>query len=158
MKKQSKLLALILLACIFFFSGTAISATLQRIVIPYTVIKTNWWTGLAIHNESESSATYHIIFIDENGQYISGNCFEVPPFCIKKGVIQEFATPLQLNGYYSIHIWNIESPSEPFSATLFMGNNAANEGFGFDTFRSHDFETSALVQCIPIPFEGIIIQ
>jgi hypothetical protein len=139
------------LAFILFFSfiisdssfGIMFTVTAQRIIIPYTTVSEKWWSGLAIHNESNAAHTYYVGFYDEDGTELFGKCVTIAPHAIDKNSLQNYASdPTEIKGAVSVYIRTTGASDEPFSATLFMGNTAETQGFGFETYRSQSIETS----------------
>lgn len=157
MKKRFSFITGIIL--IFIFTGMASSYTppplpsftVQKIVVPYTSITGKWWTGLAISNESNFEETYYLMFYDETGAAIAGGCLTIDAHAIHTDALQNYLSLGEaVGGHVSIHIRTVSS-NEPFSATLFMGNTAESQGFGFQAFRSEEFTTNQVIQCdLPI--------
>lgn len=160
MKKQSMLGWVIALVLCFLLTLPAVSAafTAQRIVIPYTATTDDWWTGLAIHNESGSATTYSVSFYAEDGTFIAGDCVTVQPHAIVKDVLPAFASdPETIDGAVSVYIRTTGASDVTFSATVFVGNTAGNQGFGFQSYRSEDYEAFAIILCdiiIPLTSGG----
>jgi hypothetical protein len=128
----------------------AVSAafTAQRIVIPYTVTTDKWWSGLAIHNESDSAETYSVSFYAEDGTFIAGDCVTVQPRAMVRDALPAFASdPEMIDGAASVYIRTTGASDDTFSATLFVGNTAESQGFAFQSYRSEDYEAFAVILC-----------
>ena len=150
MKKRSLNTLFISLVMSFLLALPAVCAafTAQRIVIPYTVTTSKWWSGLAIHNESDSAETYSVAFYGEDGAYLSGDCVTVQPHAIARDALPNFADdPSLIQGAVSVYIRTVGASDATFSATLFMGNTAESQGFGFQSYRSEDHEAFAIILC-----------
>jgi hypothetical protein len=146
MKKKHLISLAVVLIFSFVFTGSTIaimppSITVQRVVIPYTAVSSNWWTGLAIHNQSSASETYYIHFYDEAGNFISGSSVTIPAHGTSKDSVQNYADdPADIDGSVSVYIETDGVSDETFSATIFIGNTASSQGFGFQTYWSQEYE------------------
>ena len=150
MKKQLMLGWVMALVLCFLLTCPAVSAafTAQRIVIPYTSTTDKWWSGLAIHNESDSTETYSVSFYAEDGTFIAGDCVTVQPHAIARDALPGFASdPEMIDGAVSVYIRTVGPSSTTFSATLFVGNTAESQGFAFQSYRSEDYEAFAIILC-----------
>lgn len=125
----------------------------QKIFIPYTSITGKWWTGLAITNESSDDQSYYLRFYDENGNFIASGCLWVDAHAIYTDALQNyFVNKNWLAGHVSIEIIQTADGGDRFSTTLFMGNTAESKGFGFQSFRSEDYEMDGAVMCMELPY------
>jgi len=147
MKKKYFISLAVIMIFSFVSTGSTIaimppSFTVQRIIIPYTAISNNWWTGLAIHNQTNASQSYFVYFYDEAGNYIPGGSITIPAHGIDKDSVQNYANdPADIDGSVSVYIETNGASDETFSATIFIGNTASSQGFGFQTYWSQDYDT-----------------
>jgi hypothetical protein len=143
------------LILISLFAGTASAYTppplptftIQKLVIPYTSVTGKWWSGLAISNESNYEETYYLTVYDETGAVVGSGCLTIDAHAIHTAALQDYLSLGEdIQGHVSIHIRTTIS-QEPFSATLFMGNTAESQGFGFQSFRSEESVTHDIIFC-----------
>jgi len=132
---------------------TPMTYTAQKIFIPYTSITGKWWTGLAITNESAESHNYYLRFYAENGDFIASGCITVNAHAIFTDALQNyFVNGDWVDGHVSVEIIQVSDSTVKFSATLFMGNTAESRGFGFQSFRSENYEMFSDLMCQQLPY------
>lgn len=145
------------LLLVFLTVSTAFCLDLQRIIIPYALVEGDWWTGLAVHNQSNDDQIFIVSIYDTDGVFIGGSgCLTVAPNATHTDLIENF-TDETVTGRISVHITT--NQNEKFSATMFLGNGGASQGFGFDTYTSEDY-SGFLTLCgiiIPPIFPPVII-
>jgi hypothetical protein len=129
------LLVVLLLPVTSSFAITPPTATGQQIFIPYAIVGNGWWSGVAITNTSASTMTFSIGVFKENGGWVAGSSFSVPPHAMKVEVLEYFFGNTPPDVAMSVRIRT--TTNEPFKATLFIGTDQG--GFGFQNYNSGDY-------------------
>ena len=117
----------------------------QRIVIPYyTKNDPSWWTGIAVHNPTDTTSCYCASVYNSNGNLVGETQFTLDPKAQYIGLPNDFSgTTTPARG--SLHI--VQNYSEKFDATIFTGNNDKNKGFGTTSYRSHEYDPDSPCEC-----------
>ncbi len=144
MKKKYFLYLASILMFSFLFTGSALAASQQQVVIPYAVENSRWWTGIAVNNETDEIMNCYLSIYAEDGTLIDSDCFTVEPKAIYADSLDNFVTET-VEGRVSIYIRTnfLAGWTSPFSVTMFMGNDKS--GFGMQTFQSQDYEAIAVI-------------
>jgi hypothetical protein len=126
------ILFVLLLPVTSSFAAAPPTATGQQIFIPYSAVGEGWWSGLVINNISDSTMTFSISALKENGGWVEGSSFSVAAHTMKVDMLEKFFGGTPPNDRMSVRIQT--GTNEPFGATLFVGNNEG--GFGFQNYAS----------------------
>jgi hypothetical protein len=135
MKKLCLFVLLVLLLPVTS-SFAAPPATGQQILIPYAQVGDGYWSGVAIHNTSGSSATYSVAVYKSDGTYVYGKSFSVAAHAMNVGLVESFFSGMTPSGRMSVLIQCSADGSLPFQATLFVGSD---QGFGFQNYKSEAY-------------------
>ena len=134
------------------FAGPSIY---QYLNIPYGTVAGDYWTGIAIHNESDLDIEYHVTIYDANGTLIgeSDDCLLIDAHATHVDLIENFIDE-SFTGRFSVIIRPIYASTYRFSVTMFMGNTgSSNQGFAFTTYRSENSTNPVLPGCTPEPIK-----
>jgi hypothetical protein len=146
MKKRCLFILVGFLLCVTSsFAAPAPTGTVQQILIPYTQVGEGWWSGLVIHNISDSSMTFYTAAYEENGTLHGGSTVSVAAHAMDVRVLEGFfgGTPPSLRMAVRLR----STTNVPFQATLFVGNDTG--GFGFQNYTSEDY-TYPLIMSDPV--------
>ena len=89
----------------------------------------------------------------ENGDFIASGCITVNAHAIFTDALQNyFVNGDWVDGHVSVEIIQVSDSTVKFSATLFMGNTAESRGFGFQSFRSENYEMFSDLMCQQLPY------
>ncbi len=106
-----------------------------KVEVPYAVTSAQWWTGVAIKNldESSATATLKIEFFSKRGSLLGAvEIDSLKPqeiFCEVTSTIYPASLPVN----YSIKV--SQSGNEELAVTVFVGNSATG-GFSYQTYNS----------------------
>jgi hypothetical protein len=115
-------------------SSFAATAT-QRIFIPYAVVGDGYWSGLVIHNTSNSAMTFIVCVYTNTGEGHYGTAVvDVQPHAMEARPVENFLGSHVLSVQMSLQILTITNT--PFQATLVIGSE---NGFGFQNYKSEDY-------------------
>ncbi len=133
------ILFVLLLPVASSFAITPPTATGQQILIPYALIDAGWWSGVAIHNTSDSDMTFSFgAYRAVDGGYVSGVTFTVAAHAMEVRMLGDFFSGTPPTGRMSPLIRCDTNLAPTFQATLFVGNSD-DGGFGFQNYTSWDW-------------------
>jgi len=137
MKKVCLIILFVLLLPVTssFAAPLTVTSTGQQIFIPYTQVGEGYWSGVVIHNTSDSTMSFYIGVYKDDGVWVYGSSFSVAPNAMKVDTLENFfgGTPpsLRMSPVIRTHT------NVPFQATLFVGSDAG--GFAFQNYVSSDW-------------------
>jgi hypothetical protein len=135
MKKICLITLLVLSLQVTSSFAVPITMTGQQIIIPYAVLGSGWWSGVAINNASNSQMLFSFGVYKDNGQWVDGIQFAVAGHAMKVDLLENFFGGTPPSGRMSLVIQT--HTNVPFQATLFVGNDEG--GFGFQNYTSSDY-------------------
>lgn len=144
--KKIFMISISFLLFLFIITPPAYCYNAQRVIIPYAVVSTSWWTGLAIHNESDSTLYVLVTVYDDTGKKIDAECYAVQPEGLRVDLLENFVDD-PVGGRVSIHVQTTGGWSDRFSVTMFMGNTKNSQGFGFQTYWSESYILDDMIVC-----------
>lgn len=130
------------------FVKTALKIAVQRITIPYLTKNGDYWSGLAIHNESNASQTFTVSLYDANGSRIGvSDCIEIAPRGMHVDLIENLISET-VKGRVSMVIRTVDKSTDRFSVTVYIGKGGSSgQGFSFSSYKSESYETSDIFSC-----------
>jgi hypothetical protein len=137
MKKLCLFVLLVLLLPVTSSFAALPTATGQQILIPYAQVGDGYWSGVAIHNTSNSSMTFSFSVYKSDGILVYGGSFTVAPHAMEVRLVESFFSGMAPSGRMSVLIKCPTDGSLPFQATLFVGSDQG--GFGFQNYKSEAY-------------------
>lgn len=103
------------------------------VVIPYFATHDHWWTGLAVTNESDSTAEFSIGCLDVNGAVVASGTFTLPGEALTAHLIDGFIGMGTVPGRGQIAIFS----DQAFVVDRYLGNEWG--GYGDWIFNSQAY-------------------
>lgn len=143
---RKKTLGIVLTVAVFgavvLAGGNALGS--QSVDVPYAVVGSGWWSGIAITNTSSSPITPIVYITNSDG---TSHCIALST--IASGAIYaELIENIIPSATLTDRVWLtvVNNGSEDFDVTLFVGQT--DGGFGFQAFHSED-QGSIYFVCLP---------
>jgi len=116
----------------------------QSVTVPYAVVGSGWWSGIAITNTSSHAITPIVYISNSDGTSHCTALSSIASGAIYADLIENIIPSLTLTSRVWLSVVN--NGADEFDVTLFVGQT--DGGFGFQAFHSEDRGSVAFI-CLP---------